>query len=221
MNLRPISAFVSALVLVCTLWACTQEDPTPPPADTWTQKKMLYLLESRLWRVESVLKKSSAGTVDLANDDAFAYKNYIDYRKVPIFWFSGGYIKFYSSSKIPNTQFADSVETILATRKIDYPTPATYAWDEAKKNVVLSTNSRCASNMLIPRGRLAVVDKPSILLYNTIEEAKAAKVHENLTLLSEDTDPVLGKVTYIFNLKPVWQYRKLDDTSHTYYYAIF
>jgi len=222
MHNRSLAAALS-IILLCTLTAsCTKEALTPtPPADTWTQEKLINLLEGRRWRVESVLRKSSAGTVDLATDDTFAYKDYISFRKMPIFWFREGFIVFYVSQKITNTEFADSVETVSAMTKVSYPSDATYAWDEAKKNVVFSTRSTSSSSLKIPVSQSAVVDKSSIRVYSTIEEAKAAHVHENLTLTAEDTDPVLGKVTYIFNLKPIWQYGGLGDLNYTYYYAIF
>lgn len=223
MHARNLAAALSILLLCSLIAACSKEDlpTTPPPADTWTQEKLLKLLESHRWQVQSVLRKSSAGTVDLATDSNFAYKDYIGFRKTPVFWFREGYVVFYVTQKITNTQFADSVETVSTPTKVDYPTDATYAWNEAKNTVVFSTRSVSSSSLKIPVNASAVVDKSSIRVYDTIEEAKAAKIHENLTLTAEGMDPVLGKVTYIFNLKPAWQYGGLGDLNYTYYYAIF
>lgn len=222
MNLRSISAALSALLLIGMLWACTTEDPTPPPADTWTQEKLLKTLGEHHWRVQSVVRKSSAGTVDLTNDNTFESKEYVAARKDLLFWFRQGYVVFYSTQKLSNVGYADSVETIAASTKVDYPTIATYAWDEAKKTVVFSTGSTANSYIKFPLNQSSTVDKSSIRVYSTIEEAQAAKVHENLTLLSEDIDPVLGKVTYIFNLKPAWVFGgRPDVTNYIYYYAIF
>lgn len=220
MSHRSISAVLSALLLVCTMSACTKDDPTPPPAaDTWTQEKLLTMLEGHRWQVQSVHRKSSIGTVDLATDTTLSYKAWISLRKSPIFWFREGYVVFHTSNKISNTQFADSVETVWAMNKIDYPGSAIYAWDEAKKTVVFSTGGG-SGYLPLPFGKSAVVDKSSIRVYNTIEEAQAASVHENLTLLAEDTDPVLGKVTYIFKLKPAWLYDYKPENKIAYY-AIF
>jgi len=222
MHNRSLAAALSILLLCSLIAACSKEDiPTaPPPADPWTQEKLLNLLESHRWRVESVLRKSSEGTIDLTTDSTFAYKDWLGYRKTILFWFRQGYVVFYSGNKITNTQFADSVETVSAMTKIDYPASAIYAWDEAKKTVVFSKGG--GGNYLpLPANKSAVVDKSSIRVYSTIEEAQTAKVHENLTLTVEDTDPVLGKVTYIFNLKPAWLYGGLGDLAYTYYYAIF
>jgi hypothetical protein len=203
------------------LWACTKEAHTPPPpaADAWPQEKLLPLLEGQRWRVESVLRKSSTGIVDLATDSTFEYKQWIPFRKTLIFWFRQGYVVFYSGNKVLNTQFADSVETVSAMTKIDYPGSAIYAWDEAQKTVIFSTGGG-SGYLPIPFGKSAVVDKASIRVYNTIQEAQAAKVHENLTLLAEDTDPVLGKVTYVFKLKPAWEYDYAPETKIAFY-AIF
>lgn len=221
MNLRTFSAAFSALLLVGMLWACTKDDPTPSPpaADTWTQEKLLQMLQGHRWQVQSVLRKSSTGTVDLATDSTFAYKEWIKVRKLPIFWFRGGYVVFHSSTKTSNTQFADSVETVSSATKIDYPGSAVYAWDEAKKTVVFSPGGG-SGYLSLPFGKSAVVDKSSIRVYSSIQEAQAAKVHENLTLLAEDTDPVLGKVTYIINLKPAWLYDYMSQNKIAYY-AIF
>lgn len=221
MNLRTFSAALSALLLVCTLWACTKDDPTPPPppADIWTQQKLLQMLQGHRWQVQSVHRKSSIGTVDLAADSTLSYKEWIKARKLPIFWFREGYVVFHVGTQFTDTQFPDSVETVWTATKVDLPVSAVYAWDETKKTVVFSVRGG-SSPLALPFGKSAVVDKSSILVYNTIEEAQAAKVHENLTLLAEDTDPILGKVTYIFKLKPAWLY---DYTSQNKIarYAIF
>ncbi len=221
MNLRSISTAFSALLFVGMLWACTTQDPTPPPppADTWTQEKLLQMLQGHRWQVQSVHRKSSTGTVDLAADTTVSYKDWISIRKKPIFWFRQGFVVFHSGDKISNSQFADSVETVWTPTKIDLPGSAIYAWDEAKKTVVFSTGGS-GGYLPLPFGKSAVVDKSSIRVYSTIEEAQAAKVHENLTLLSEDTDPVLGKVTYIFKLKPAWLYDYKSENKIAYY-AIF
>lgn len=221
MNLRTFSTALSALLLVCTLWACTKDDPTPPPppADIWPQQKLLQMLQGHRWQVQSVHRKSSTGTVDLAADSTLSYKEWIKARKLPIFWFRQGYVVFHVGTQFTNTQFADSVETFSTATKVDLPGSAVYAWDETKKTVVFSVGGG-GGYLALPFGKSAVVDKSSILVYNTIEEAQAAKVHENLTLLADDTDPILGNVTYIFKLKPAWLY---DYTSQNKIarYAIF
>ena len=151
MNLRSISVALSALLLAGMLWACTTEDPTPSlPTDTWTQEKLLKTLEGHRWRVQSVLRKSSAGTVDLTNDTTFESKEDVAARKDLLFWFRQGYVVFYSTQKLSNVGYADSVETIAASTKVDYPTIATYAWDEAKKTVVFSTGSTANSYIKFP-----------------------------------------------------------------------
>lgn len=221
MYTRSLSTALSILLLCWLIAACNKEvvPATPPPADTWTQEKLLKMLEGHYWRVESVHRKSSTGTVDLATDSTFGYKQWIPFRKTLIFLFRQEYVSFYSGYATNSPQFADSVETVSAMTKIDYPASAIYAWDEAKKTVVFSAGGGCCY-LPIPINKPAFVDKSSILVYDAIEQAQAAKVHENLTLLAEDTDPVLGKVTYIFKLKPAWLYDYKSENKIAYY-AIF
>lgn len=221
MKTRNLYPLLSTWFLVVLLSACQKDDPKPAPtADSWTQEELMGVLENHRWRVESVFRTTSAGTIDLSTDNNFAYKDYIAYRKVPVFWFRQGFVVSYTSQKIANTQFADSVETVSIVQKVTYPTGARYQWHDAKKNVVLRTDSS-TYNLQIPSGKTAILDKTSIRIYKTIEEAKAAQIHENLTLISEETDPVVGKITYTFNLKPLWQYGGAGDLNQTYYYAIF
>lgn len=221
MNLRSISAILSALLLVGMLWACTTQDPTPPPADTWTQEKLIKTLEGHPWRVQSVLRKSSAGTVDLTNDTTFESKEYVSARKNILFWFRQGAVVSSTTYSLFGSP-ADSVENFAAWEKANYPTIATYAWNEAKKTVVFSTGSTANSYIKFPLNKSSLVDKSTIRVYSTIEEARTAKVHENLTLLSEEMDPVLGQVTYIFNLKPAWRWGgRPDVTDYLNYYAVF
>jgi len=221
MKTRNLYPLLSSLFLFGLLSACQKDDPKPtPPSDSWTQEELMGVLENHRWRVESVFRTTSAGTTDLSTDNTFAYKDYIAYRKTPVFWFRQGFVVFYSSQKITNSQFADSVETVSISQRITYPTGARYQWDDAKKNVVLYTDSSTYS-LQIPAGKTAFLDKTSIQMYKTIEEAKAARVHENLTVISEETDPVAGRITYTFNLKPLWQYGGAGDLQQTYYYAIF
>lgn len=179
------------------------------------------VLESYLWRVEDVFLTTKSGTVDLSKDPTFAYKDYIAIRKQPVFWFREGFALFYMSQPITNTQFADSVETVYISRKIAYPTDLHYVWDEAKKNIVIYTDSSEFSNLKIPLMKTALPDKASIRVYTTIEEAGAAQAHENLTIVAEENDPVIGKMTYTFNLKPLWQYGRAGDLNQTFYYAVF
>lgn len=224
MNLRSISAVPSALLLVGMLWACTTQDPTPPPptADTWTQEKLLNTLEGHRWRVQSVLRKSSAGTVDLTNDTTFESKEHISARKNILFGFKQGTVVSSTTYILSNVGYADSVETFAAFEKDNFPTIATYAWDEAKKTVVFSTGGTANSTIKFPLNEASLVEKSTIRVYDTIQEAQAAKVHENLTLLSEEMDPVLGKVTYIFNLKPAWKWGgRPNVTDFLNYYAVF
>lgn len=220
MNLRTFSAAFSFL-LIGTLWSCTKDDPTPPPlaADTWPQEKLMKMLTSQYWRVQSILRQSSTGTVDLTTDTTFSDNQAISFRKEVLLRFRGDVVIFYPTYAL-DAGYPDSVETIASSKRIDYYAGASYAWDEAQKTVVFSVNGG-GGRLPLPLNKHAIVDKSTIRVYSTIEEAQAAKVHENLTLLSEDIDPVLGKVTYIFNLKPAWQFGSRNDQFSIYYYAIF
>ena len=181
------------------------------------QNRNCILLNS--WKDE--LYKYISGIVNSNNHKLLAINGMPDHIHI-LFGFRQGTVVSSTTNILSNVGYADSVETFAAFEKDNFPTIATYAWDEAKKTVVFSTGGTANSTIKFPLNDASVVEKSTIRVYSTIEEAQAAKVHENLTLLSEEMDPVLGKVTYIFKLKPAWVFGGRPNVNDFLnYYAVF
>jgi hypothetical protein len=203
------------IALLTVSFSCSSSDLVKQDEEKIIIKKddVLPLIENKTWGLTKIETKVGNGS----RAEITASPEYTAYKTQCSFVYMSGYVGFYSGKEstsdsiIQNHQFPGSAKTFSIFTRIMLPVGLDYHWDDTAGTLV--THCYDGTKVLqIPVGQVAYLEKSSIVLYKTMEEAKASKIPENITLVATQTDPKLGEVTYYYSFRPLYQY-KLHTTQ--------
>lgn len=206
---------VWAIALLAVSFSCTNNELVKQEEDNIVINKddVLPLIENKTWGLMKIETQVGTGS----RSEIPSSPEYTAYKTQCSFVYMSGYVGFFtgkestSDSIIQNHQFPSYARTFSIFTRIMLPVGLDYHWDDAAGTLV----AHCYDGtkvLQIPFGQQAYLEKSSVVLYKTMDEAKASKIPENITLVAAQTDPKLGAVTYYYSFRPIYQY-KLHDTQ--------
>jgi hypothetical protein len=205
----------SMILLLAANLSCTNNDLVKKEEAeiVLSKTEVLPLIESKTWGLIKIETKTGAGSRSEIPSSAA----YTAYKQQCSFVYMSGFVGFFSGNESTSdairqeNQFPNYARTFSIFKRIMLPVGLEYYWDETAGTLV--TNCYDGTKLqLIPTGQVANLEKSSLLLYKTMEEAKGSKIPENMTLVATQNDPKLGAVTYYYSFRPIYQY-KLHTTQ--------
>lgn len=213
--MKTIHSIGGLLVSTLILAACSQSEVSTQ-AVPLSQEATLPLIVDKPWYVDKVELKSAGGTEDITQSAPYGNQ-----RNEVFFLFREGSAVFYGGSETHDNAYPAPARTFSLLTRIELPANVTYLWDETEGTLIFESYEN-STYFPIRRGQKAVLDKTDYVLYNSLEEAKAAAGKPSYIKLNvADSDAKRGAVTYVFTLKPLWFYYRQPNQQNTSEYVLF
>ncbi|ACT92643.1 hypothetical protein Dfer_1396 [Dyadobacter fermentans DSM 18053] len=195
--------------------SCSKDDPQPEPKPEPVKlnKDSVMFASYFPQYVAEAYRFNGKDSVDIMNEVPLfnTYRNSVSLQ----FFFTNGYINFWSLSPLANTEFPGTALTFNMQIRTNQPTGLRVAWDEEKETLVVESVSTSSYLPMIIPGKKAYLDPATFKYCRTRQDAQASKVKPKMVFVYDDEDPKLGKVTYKITLKPLYEYYR-EEYQQTY-----
>lgn len=201
-------AFILIILAALTYNSCSHKtvEKEEEVGDEVTRQYIDSVIRGQNFTVSEAYKIVGKDSIDLLADPI-----YKAYNEAVCLTFFQGYVNFFGSKPIPNTQFPATAKTFLVNTRIMLPTNMTYSWDDTKNTYVFESNGTSSYFPIIPSGKKAYLDKSKFNLTD-YETAKNALVKPSITFDFED---------YVIVMKPMWAYYQEPNQQVTKEFVVF
>ncbi|GLU53520.1 hypothetical protein [Dyadobacter frigoris] len=207
--MKTLMRYYCVIILLIVNFACTDKELTKEDEKDIVIKKddVLPLIENKTWGLMKIEKQVGTGN----RSELPSSSEYTAYKTQCSFVYSSGFVGFYSGNESTsdsvkkNHNFPAYARTFSIFTRIVLPVGLDYHWDDTAGTMV--THCYDGTKILqIPVDQIAHLEKASLILYKTMEEAQASKIPENITFIAQENESS-GVVTYYYSFRPVYPYK--------------